>query len=105
MEVWGKGEARREFMYVGDLVFAIKMAIRNYDSMPYLMNIGVGKDHSVLQYYQAVAEALNGMEISTNDKKPEGMRRKLLSINRQSDWGFAPKHSLIDGISKTNGTI
>ena len=103
VEVWGKGEARREFMYVGDLVFAIKMAIRNYDSMPYLMNIGVGKDHSVLQYYQAVAEALKwDGNFTFNDKKPEGMRRKLLSINRQSDWGFAPKHSLIDGISKTN---
>ncbi len=103
VEVWGNGDARREFMYVGDLVLAIKMAIDNYDSMPNLMNIGVGKDHSVLEYYRAVAEVLQwDGNFTFNTKKPEGMRRKLLSISQQSHWGFTPKHSLIDGISKTN---
>lgn len=102
VEVWGNGGARREFMYVGDLVLAIERAIEDYDNLPYLMNIGVGKDHSVLDYYRVVAEVLDwGGEFTFNADKPEGMMRKLLSIKQQSDWGFAPKYSLIDGISKT----
>jgi GDP-L-fucose synthase len=33
--------------------------------------------------------------------KPVGMARKLVSIERQSLWGWKPRHTLQEGIEKT----
>jgi len=32
VEIWGSGEARREFMYAGDLADCLSMCIQNFDT-------------------------------------------------------------------------
>src|SRR3546814_15271714 len=53
IDIWNSGEARREFMYVGDLADAIYRHIDSEDA-PDVMNIGLGHDHSILDYYRAI---------------------------------------------------
>jgi len=101
-EIWGDGSARREFMYAGDLADAIFYALDNFNAMPYTINIGVGTDHSISEYYSFVAEAIGFKgSFKYNLKKPVGMKQKLVSIEKQTSWGWSPKVALKDGIKKT----
>lgn len=102
VEIWGTGEARREFMFVEDLIDFITWSLDNYDQLPNLMNIGLGHDYSIKEYYQAIAEVIGFTGDFTHDlSKPEGMKRKLCSIQKQSQLGWKPKHSLKQGLEKT----
>ena len=54
VEIWGSGNARREFMYAGDLADCIWHAVENFDHLPDMMNVGLGFDHTVNEYYEAI---------------------------------------------------
>jgi GDP-L-fucose synthase len=102
VEIWGDGSARREFMYIEDLVIAIFLAIQTYDQLPSIINIGLGQDHTILDYYHAVAHVMQWEgNFTFNPSKPTGMKRKLLNVDRQIKWGFKPVHALSEGIRKT----
>lgn len=102
VEIWGDGSARREFMYAGDLADAVlNMALR-FDSAPPVMNVGLGHDHTVLEYYRAVAQVIGWHGQFTFDlAKPAGMRRKVVDVSRQVAWGWRPSTSLDAGIKAT----
>jgi GDP-L-fucose synthase len=102
VEIWGDGNARREFMYAGDLADAIFYAISNFDDVPALLNIGVGKDYKINEYYSIAAEIMNYQcGFVHNLEKPVGMHQKLVSIEKQAAWGWSPKIELREGILKT----
>jgi GDP-L-fucose synthase len=102
VEIWGDGKARREFMYAGDMADCIYRAIASFDSLPELMNVGLGEDHSINEYYQAVAEVVGYKGAFTHNlTKPAGMARKLVDISRQTAWDWRPATSLQNGISRS----
>lgn len=102
VEIWGDGTARREFMYAGDLADALVRAIREFDSMPAMMNIGLGHDHTINEYYQAAAEVMSYSGSFVHDlSKPVGMARKLVSVERQLAWGWNARSSLKAGIAQS----
>ncbi|WP_314531349.1 GDP-L-fucose synthase [uncultured Pseudomonas sp.] len=102
VEIWGDGNARREFMYGGDLADAIIQAVDKFDSLPLNMNVGLGHDHSINEYYHAAAAVMDYRGQFIHDvTKPVGMARKLVNIERQSLWGWKPRHTLQEGIEKT----
>lgn len=102
VEIWGNGEARREFLYAGDLADAVFHALENFESVPSLLNIGLGHDYSVNEYYKIAARVI-GYEGSFHHdlSKPTGMQRKLSNTELASDWGWRPKSSLEQGLEKT----
>ncbi|RQP07349.1 MAG: GDP-L-fucose synthase [Paracoccus sp. BP8] len=102
VEIWGDGTARREFMYAGDLAEAILRALADPSVLPPVMNVGAGDDHAIADYYRIVAEVIGWQGRFTHDLgKPVGMRRKLLSVARQAEWGWAPRTGLREGIAAT----
>ncbi len=102
VEIWGNGSARREFMYAGDIADAIFFIIHNYDMIPSVMNIGLGFDYSIKEYYKAVAKVMKykGKFIYNLDK-PIGMNQKLVDVEKQNRLGWKPQISLEDGLKKT----
>lgn len=101
VEIWGDGTARREFMYAGDIADCIHRAITQFDPMPELMNVGLGGDHSVNDYYNTVAEVVGYKGSFTHDlTKPAGMARKLVDSSRLNAWGWHHNTTLKDGIAK-----
>lgn len=99
VDIWGDGSARREFMYAGDLADAILRGIDHYETLPALMNVGLGHDHSVNDYYRIAAEVVGYAGRFDHDlSKPVGMMRKLTDVTRASDWGWKFKTSLEDGL-------
>jgi GDP-L-fucose synthase len=102
VEIWGDGLARREFMYSADLADVVFRAAGDIENIPDLMNVGVGQDHSINDYYATVARVIGWQGSFTHDlSKPTGMARKLSDISRQTAWGWLPQTSLEDGITKT----
>lgn len=102
VEIWGTGEVRREFMYAGDCADAIVRAIERFETLPELMNVGVGSDHTVNEYYQTAAGIVGWEGDFTHDiTRPVGMARKLCSTERQENWGWSPAHTLEQGLAKT----
>ena len=102
VEIWGDGTARREFMYSADLADCIWQAVENFESLPSTMNVGLGEDWSVNDYYRIAAEVVGYEGQFKHDlSKPVGMRQKLVDTSKQAGWGWAPKHSLKDGLKAT----
>ena len=102
VEIWGDGKARREFMYADDLADAISYALNHFDEMPSQINIGVGEDHTINEYYSIIASIMSFQGKFTHDlDKPTGMLQKLVSIERQTAWGWKPKMNLHEGLKLT----
>ena len=102
VEIWGDGTARREFMYSADLADAVFRAADDIENIPDLMNVGVGDDHSINDFYETVARVIGWQGSFRHDlSKPTGMARKLSDTSRQTAWGWQPQTSLEDGITKT----
>ncbi len=101
VEIWGSGNARREFMYAGDLADYVFFALKNWSDIPEVVNVGLGADHSINDYYQIVGEVMgyNG-EFTHNLNQPEGMKRKLVSTKINDQLGWKAKVHLKDGIQK-----
>ena len=103
VEIWGDGAARREFMYAGDLADAIVRAMDDVGALPNYMNVGLGQDITITEYYQTVGEVMGYTGRFTHDlTKPVGMARKLVNVERQKTWGWSAQHDLRDGIAKTS---
>lgn len=100
--IWGDGSARREFMYTGDLADCIWQAVERFDELPDLMNVGLGVDYSVDDYYDVIAKVVGFKGKFTHDlSKPAGMKRKLTDVSRMLKFGWRPKTTLEDGIRQT----
>jgi GDP-L-fucose synthase len=102
IEIWGDGQARREFTYVGDVA---EFIVKNFDSVkdwPGMMNIGFGADHSIDDYYSAIGKELdfNGT-FTHNLEKPVGMKQKLMDSAVAKRYGWNPQTDLQTGIAKT----
>ena len=102
VEIWGDGTARREFMYAEDLADAIAFVIEHFDEIPDLLNVGLGHDYTINEYYHAVAEVVGFKgEFEHDTTKPVGMKQKLVCTQKLSHLGWQPKHNLISGLTKT----
>ena len=102
VEIWGEGNVRREFMYAGDLANCIWYCVENFDFMPELMNVGLGYDYTINQYYENIAKIIgfNG-KFAHDLTKPEGTKRRLTNISKMLNFGWKPKINLQDGLKRT----
>ncbi len=108
--IWGTGAPRREFLHVDDLadavLFTMGLSKERYEAatkpMQSHLNIGTGKDISILALAHMVAD-LTGFRQKTNTdpSKPDGTPRKLLDTSVMQGLGWAPKISLREGLAQT----
>ena len=102
VSIWGNGQARREFMYAGDLADFVLFALDKLADVPDMINVGLGYDYSVNEYYQFIADVLGYDGNFSHDlTKPSGMNQKLVDISLQTKLGWAPKVSIQKGIEAT----
>lgn len=102
VEIWGDGTARREFMYAEDLADAVFYALDNFARMPDMLNIGLGHDFSINEYYDAVATIVGFEGSFAHDiTKPVGMKQKLVSIEKLEEFGWKHRYALAEGLQKT----
>lgn len=102
IELWGDGTARREFMYVEDVADFVAYALIHFDKMPAYLNVGLGFDYSINDYYREIANIVGYSGRFTHDlTKPTGMKQKLVDVDRLKEFGWTAKTSLRNGLQKT----
>ncbi|MBO2564631.1 GDP-L-fucose synthase family protein [Shewanella algae] len=102
VDIWGDGLSRREFMFAEDLADFILFSLDKFSDVPSLINVGLGKDYSINDYYYTIAKVLGYKGQFINDlSKPAGMKQKLVNIDLQEKLGWKPSTSLETGITKT----
>lgn len=102
IEIWGDGNARREFMYAGDLAGALIRAVSDSPSLSDLTNVGLGYDMTVNEYYEIAADVIGYDGKFVHDlSRPVGMARKLTDVSRAEKWGWKANTSLKEGLKLT----
>ena len=102
VEIWGDGTARREFMFAGDLADGIWAAVQRFEDLPGFMNIGLGYDYTINEFYSNAAKVIGWQGTFTHDlSRPTGMKQKLLAVDAQEAFGWQPKTTLAQGIART----
>ena len=102
VNIWGDGEARREFMCAKDLADFIFFAIDNFQKIPQNINVGLGRDYSIIDYYNTVASVIGfDGEFEFDLTKPVGMRQKLVDTQNLRNIGWSHKVDLVDGIQES----
>jgi GDP-L-fucose synthase len=102
IEVWGTGNASREFLYVDDCARAIVMATERYEK-PDPVNLGAGCEISIKQLVELIVE-LTGFRgsIRWDTSKPDGQPRRCLDVSRaEHEFGFRAATSFEDGLRRT----
>lgn len=102
IEVWGSGEASREFLYASDAARAIVMAAENYDkSDP--VNIGAGFEIKIKDLAALIAKLSGfGGELVYDSSKPDGQPRRCLDTGRAfAEFGFKAGTGFEDGLRAT----
>ena len=101
VSIWGDGCARREFMTAKDLADFVYFAINRIEIMPQNINVGLGHDYSISDYYHAVADVV-GFEggFKYDLSKPVGMQQKLVDVSKLKSFGWTYKTELQDGIAE-----
>ena len=102
VEIWGAGTARREFMFATDLAIMVNKILNNFKILPPVMNVGLGYDYTINEYYETIAKVIGYKGGFFHDlTKPAGMERKLLDVSLQKSYGFEAIYSLEEGIRET----
>jgi len=102
VEIWGSGNASREFLYIDDCAKAIKLAIMNHNK-PDPINLGTGKEIKICELATEIAEQM-GYEgkIIYDTSKPDGQPRRCLDISKAVDkLGFKAETDFKDGLKQT----
>ena len=102
VEVWGTGQASREFLYVEDAAEAIILATEQYNKAE-PVNLGTGKEIKIKDLVTLIARLTDfDGQIIWNTSKPDGQPRRCLDTSRAKlEFGFEAKTSFVEGLQKT----
>ena len=102
IELWGSGQASREFLFAPDCAEAIKLAIKKYVS-PEPINIGTGKEIKICDLITEIVDQMGYEgEMIYDSSKPDGQPRRCLDTSRAKErLGFEAKTNFKEGLSKT----
>jgi len=102
VEVWGSGQASREFLYVEDCAEGILKAAEDYNETD---PVNLGTDHEIT--IQDLAEKIGKLvgyqgTIEWDASKPDGQPRRRLDTQRAFDkFDFKAQTGLDEGLEKT----
>lgn len=102
--VWGTGTPRRELLYSDDLADACVFLMERHSAREVgeFINIGTGRDQTVLEIARLVKEVVgfNG-RLAFDTSKPDGTPQKLLDVSRLAMLGWTATVGLREGIERS----
>jgi|TARA_B110000285_G_C15003269_1_gene552519 GDP-L-fucose synthase len=100
LKLWGSGKVRREVIYVDDIADAC-VHFMNKKTKKFLINIGVGKDYTIIEFAKKILKVVGvKAQIKFDKTKPDGTPRKLLDVTMAKKYNWKSKTSLEDGFFK-----
>jgi GDP-L-fucose synthase len=102
VDVGGSGNARREFLFVDDVVDAVIFLVKLDNLKPPFINVGVGKDVTVRELVLMIKDIVGYKgQVRFDASKPEGVQKRLLDIKKIAELGWTPKVDLKEGLERT----
>ena len=103
IEVWGKGDETRDFLYVSDLVNLISLIIKKQKSKFKIYNCGSDKGIKITDLVKLIIDISNKrIKIKKNKSAPSINFNLILdSTKARKELGWKPKVNLRVGIRKT----
>tara|TARA_Y200000002_G_scaffold71953_2_gene56341 strand:- start:1288 stop:2232 length:945 start_codon:yes stop_codon:yes gene_type:complete len=100
INVWGSGNALREFIHVDDMADGIIYIMENYKGKSSI-NLGSGEEVSIRTLVKALCKIINyNGDINYDTSKPEGVKRKILNSSKLQEIGWFPKIPLEKGLEE-----
>jgi GDP-L-fucose synthase len=102
IEVWGTGQASREFLYIDDCAEGLLAAAERYDGAA-PVNLGSGREITIRELAELIA-AETGFEgdIEWDAGKPDGQPRRCLDTSKaREQFGFVARTGFKEGLRKT----
>jgi GDP-L-fucose synthase len=102
IDVWGSGQASREFLYVEDCADALVLAAARYDEGD-PVNVGTGREINIAQLVDLIRN-LTGFEgeVRWQGDKPDGQPRRCLDVTRAFEkFGFRASVPFEEGLKHT----
>jgi len=102
IEVWGKGEEKRDLIYSDDVFDACLLALEKIDLFD-VFNIGSGKEYSINELLKMILEIDNfqNSDIIYNTSKPSTINKRSIDLTKIKQFlGFKAKTPIRQGISK-----
>ena len=101
LQVWGSGNATREFLYVNDLAEACILLLDDF-SDPLPINIGTGVEISIKDLAKLICKTVGFQgDLIFDSSKPDGTPRKVLDVSKLNNLGWKSKTNLEDGLKKS----
>jgi len=99
IEVWGEGNAERNFTYVDDLCDGIYTLMQSDETEP--TNIGTTEIVSVVDLIEMISE-ISGKTVTRNHiEGPVGVLGRYQTVDKIKSLGWAPKYTMADGMKIT----
>lgn len=101
VEIWGSGNARREFLYVDDFADACLFVMQHYDGTEPI-NLGGGTVLSIRDLAHGIKEAVGYRgALAFDSTQPEGTPIKSLDNRQLESLGWRAETALPDALAKT----
>lgn len=103
--IFGDGKQARDFVYVADVVQALRLAAESTKAVGRVYNIGTGKSVTLLELVQHLNEIL-GTKVTPLHQPPRAgdVRVSQANIGRaRAELGFDPNTTFCDGLMRTIG--
>jgi GDP-L-fucose synthase len=102
INIWGTGQASREFLYAPDCAEAIALAIKKNVSLEPI-NIGTGREIKIIDLLTEIVDQMGYTGWITYDEtKPDGQPRRCLNTwSAEEKLGFKAKTDLQTGLKQT----
>lgn len=103
VKIWGRGEEKRDLIYIDDLIRLVSLAVNNQKEPFRLFNAGGGIDISIKDLTSLIAELANKKITLQFDTDMPSVNFSILLDNSYAkrELGWEPTISLRDGILKT----
>ena len=110
VQVWGTGNARRDFLNVDEMAEASLFVLEldeetyKYNTQPMIshINIGTGKDITIKELAQTLKEVIGYKGKVYFDKtKPDGSPRKMIDVTRIMNMGWRSNLDFKVGLTET----
>lgn len=102
IEVWGTGNASREFLFADDCAEGIILATEKYNK-PAPVNLGANREIKIKDLIKTICRLMDFKgEIRWNPSKPDGQPRRMVDATlARKEFGFRAKTNFEKGLRET----
>lgn len=101
IEIWGTGQAIREYLHVDDLADALLFLLQNYSDDSHI-NVGSGQEYTIAQTANMIRDVVGySGKLVYDSLRPDGTPRKVLDSARINALGWNAETAFEKGLQDT----